>query len=65
MSMTTELQTKIAALLPGVEADLFINIKNGAEPTCVGGEISVYRQQDEFVNYRIRRASGVSRIVIR
>lgn len=52
-------------MLPGVEADLFINVKNGVTPTCRGGDISMYRQQDDFANYRIRRQKGVSQIVIK
>lgn len=34
-------------------------------PSRTGGEISVCRRQDEFVNYRIRRERGVSKIVIK
>lgn len=57
--------SKFDELLPDVCADLFINVKNGAVPTCVGGQISIYRQQDEFANFRIRRQKGVSKIIIK
>ena len=57
--------SEVDLLLPGVEADLFINVKKGIVPTCTGGVISVYREQSDFVNYRIQRQKGVSKIMIK
>lgn len=55
--------SQVDALLPGVEADLFVNVK-GEMPQCVGGEISLFRKQDAFATYRIRRQKGVAKITL-
>ncbi|MBR5295125.1 MAG: hypothetical protein IKU24_00880 [Clostridia bacterium] len=57
--------SKFDSMLPDTYPDLFINVKKGPLPTCTGGKISVYREQNDFYNLRIKRENGKSTIKIK